>query len=110
MAAVNKLQGTAWEINTRVHDVIKEVWRQNLGIGMPAAVPYVAPECPLDPDLKKIDMTGGRPRYVQRMEEVSSPGVYIRKGAGVQKHTAIKGANHGTEVSCRRGVLLCIQL
>jgi len=57
MAAVNKLQGTAWEINTRVHDVIKEVWRQNLGIGMPAAVPYVAPECPLDPGLKKIDMT-----------------------------------------------------
>lgn len=57
MKSVNAIQQTAWEINTRVHEVIKEVWKLNLRIGMPASEPLVIPESPVAPDLKKENMT-----------------------------------------------------
>lgn len=56
MAAINKLQKTAWRVNAKVHDVIKEVWRLNLGIGMPDSEPYQVPPCPIPSDLTKEQM------------------------------------------------------
>lgn len=47
--AVNAMQATAWQINTRVLEVMKEVWTKNLAIGMPRSEPYEFPPCPLAP-------------------------------------------------------------
>lgn len=57
MDAVNALQRTAWKINTRVHDVMKDVWRRNLRVGMPASEPMRVPPCPLPEGLTKDQMT-----------------------------------------------------
>lgn len=56
MQSVNKIQQTAWAVNTQVHDVMKEVWRLNLRIGMPASEPIPFPESPVARDLKKEGM------------------------------------------------------
>jgi DNA-directed RNA polymerase len=48
LAAVNKMQDTAWRVNTRVKGVLDEVWAKNLGCGMPRSEPYVFPPCPLE--------------------------------------------------------------
>ncbi len=60
MAAVNELQKTPWRLNTQVHSVLKEVWRRNLGIGMPPSEPTEIPKCPLPKELKKADMTAAQ--------------------------------------------------
>ena len=57
MQSVNKIQQTAWSVNTKVHDVLKEVYRRNLRIGMPASEPFVIDESPVPKDLKKENMT-----------------------------------------------------
>jgi DNA-directed RNA polymerase len=57
MAAVNAIQKTPWRVNKAVHDVIKEVWRRNLRIGMPASHPFEVPACPVPRDLPKERMT-----------------------------------------------------
>lgn len=46
MHAVNLLQHTSWAVNTKVHDVVKEVWLNNLEVGLPATEPYKIPESP----------------------------------------------------------------
>ena len=48
-SAVNAMQNTAWRINTRVLEVMREVWTKNLGVGMPQSEPYNFPPCPLEP-------------------------------------------------------------
>ena len=54
--AINAIQSTAWEINGKVHDVIKEVWRKNLRVGMPPSEPYEIPPAPVEREKKKADM------------------------------------------------------
>lgn len=56
LVAVNALQRTPWAVNTRVLAVIQEVWRKNLGIGIPAKDPLTPPPSP-HPDVKVEDMT-----------------------------------------------------
>lgn len=56
MDSVNRIQRTAWKVNTKVHDVMKEVWRLNLRIGMPASEPLEVPESPFPGTLAKEDM------------------------------------------------------
>lgn len=56
MQAVNVLQRTPWRINTRVHDVMRDVWNLNLRIGMPASSPYEKPPCPIPDGLSKADL------------------------------------------------------
>lgn len=50
--AVNAMQNTAWRINNRVLEVMKEVWTKNLGVGMPSSEPLAFPACPLAPGAK----------------------------------------------------------
>lgn len=54
--AVNQLQRTPWSVNTRVLEVVREVWHRNLGIGIPAKDQLVPPPSPF-PDIKPADMT-----------------------------------------------------
>lgn len=44
--AVNHLQRTQWRVNTKVHDVIKEVWSKGLMIGMGSNEPIEIPKSP----------------------------------------------------------------
>lgn len=46
MHGVNILQKTAWSVNTRIHDIIKEIWINNIGVGIPATEPYKIPQSP----------------------------------------------------------------
>ncbi len=55
--AVNWMQRTPWCVNTRVLDVMRDVWRNNLGIGMPRSEPYDFPECPIATDVKPDELT-----------------------------------------------------
>lgn len=54
--AATLIQSTPWEINTDVHDVLKEVWRKNLRIGMPPSEPYVVPPAPVERSKKRDEM------------------------------------------------------
>lgn len=54
--AATLIQDTPWEINTEVHDVLKEVWKKNLRIGMPPSEPYTIPPSPVPRDKKRGDM------------------------------------------------------
>lgn len=54
--AASIIQKTPWEINTEVHDVLKEVWRKNLRIGMPPSEPYEVPPSPVERGKKRADM------------------------------------------------------
>lgn len=45
--ALNSIQNVAWQVNTEVYDVFKQVWDRNLPIGLPQAEPYVIPESPV---------------------------------------------------------------
>ncbi len=56
--AVNAMQRTAWTVNSRVHDVMQEVWQKNLECGMPRSEPYEFPECPLG-DIQAADIPAG---------------------------------------------------
>ena len=47
--AVNAMQRTGWQINNRVLETMREIWRNNLGVGMPRSEPYDFPACPLKP-------------------------------------------------------------
>ena len=51
LSAVNSMQSTAWQVNSRVHAVMQEVWAKSLGCGMPRSEPYEFPECPLPPEM-----------------------------------------------------------
>lgn len=57
LASVNTAQRTAWQVNTRILDVMQRVWSNNLGCGMPRSEPYEIPPCPLSEDqvAKELD-------------------------------------------------------
>lgn len=55
--ALNLYQRTPWVINQRLLGVLKDVYRNNLGIGLPATIPFELPDSPVPRDLKKEDMT-----------------------------------------------------
>lgn len=46
MQAVNKLQETAWQVNTEVLEVQRKIYEHNLGIGIPSTKSLVVPEFP----------------------------------------------------------------
>nr|WP_281397195.1 DNA-directed RNA polymerase [Kaustia mangrovi] len=46
MQALNRVQSTAWSVNTEILSIVKEVWRRNLRIGMPQKDPLVVPPSP----------------------------------------------------------------
>lgn len=50
---INHLQKTAWRVNTRVLEVAQEVWRTNLGTGMPPSQPIPVPKFPFHEAWKK---------------------------------------------------------
>lgn len=50
LSAVNWMQRTGWQINSRVLEVMREVWTKNLVTGMPRSEPFEFPVCPLAPD------------------------------------------------------------
>jgi DNA-directed RNA polymerase, mitochondrial len=52
-AAINHLQKTRWRVNTQVLDVVQEVARRSLGIGMPKTEKFAAPSFPFQEDWKK---------------------------------------------------------
>jgi DNA-directed RNA polymerase len=45
--AINCQMKVAWSVNTRVFDVLKTVWAQDLGVGIPHSEKLTAPECPV---------------------------------------------------------------
>lgn len=47
LKAVNAMQNTAWQINTDILRVMRQVWTQNLEIGMPRAEPIEMPASPV---------------------------------------------------------------
>lgn len=55
-AALNLYQRTPWVINQRILTVIQDVYRKNLGIGLPPTEPFEIPTCPVPRELKKDDM------------------------------------------------------
>ena len=61
MRAVNEMQKTGWAVNKEVHDVLKEVWRRNLGIGLPQSEPIEIPECPIAKDIDITELPDGSP-------------------------------------------------
>ena len=56
MQAVNKIQETPWRINQFTLNVMQQVWRKNLGIGMPPSDPYIIPPCPFPKEVTKDQM------------------------------------------------------
>lgn len=49
LKAVNAMQNTAWQINSDILRVMRQVWAQNLEIGMPRAAPIEMPASPVPP-------------------------------------------------------------
>jgi DNA-directed RNA polymerase len=62
LSAINAMQSTAWTVNTKVLEVMQEVWNKNLGCGMPRSEPYVFPACPLADEDKVDAIPEGDPR------------------------------------------------
>lgn len=46
MEGANALQQTSWRVNKRVHDVVKEIWKKGLRIGMGSPDPIHIPPSP----------------------------------------------------------------
>ena len=61
LRAGNLMQNTAWKINTKVLEVLQEVFRKNLGIALPQSEPYEFPPCPLEKDANPKDLKDGDP-------------------------------------------------
>ena len=47
MDALNTLQKTSWRVNSRVHEVVKEIWANGLRIGMGSPDPIQIPPSPV---------------------------------------------------------------
>lgn len=47
MECANSLQETSWRVNRMVLSVAQEVWRRNMGIGMPLTEPFKPSPCPV---------------------------------------------------------------
>lgn len=64
-SAVNALQRTPWKVNTKVLEVMTEVWQKNLGCGMPRSEPYDFPECPIDKDVVAKELKEDSPERTE---------------------------------------------
>jgi DNA-directed RNA polymerase len=53
---LNGLQRTDWRVNRRVHDVVREIWKKDLRIGMGSPDPIVIPKSPFT-NIDKADFT-----------------------------------------------------
>lgn len=58
LASVNAMQKTSWTINTRILDVVREVWDKGLEIGMPRSQPYDIPAAPIPEGKASKDLNG----------------------------------------------------
>lgn len=58
LASVNAQQKTPWRVNTRILDVVREVWDRGLELGMPRSQPYEIPKAPIPEDKKPKDLSG----------------------------------------------------
>ena len=58
MSAINWMQSTPWRVNTRVLNVMQEIWAKNLGTGMPPSQPFEFPPCPIARDVDPATLEG----------------------------------------------------
>ncbi len=65
MAMVNSLQSTPWRVNRRVHDVVREIWKKGLRIGMGSPDPIEIPPSPV----AKIDKANFTQEDQDRFDE-----------------------------------------
>lgn len=56
--SVNAMQDTSWAINTKVLEVLREVWDRGLGLGMPSSHPYEIPKAPIPEGKKPAELVG----------------------------------------------------
>ena len=63
LAGVNAMQATPWRVNKRVLGVIQEVYRQNLGTGIPRSQPYEVPPCPLGKEDRARELQEGTEKH-----------------------------------------------
>jgi DNA-directed RNA polymerase, mitochondrial len=99
MEAVNIAQAVGWSVNTRVLEVIRQVWAKNLQIGMPSSERLEPSKSPF-PDIKKADMTEQQlAEFVQWKREASE--VYTqeaeRKSKSFQIARILRVANDYAE-------------
>lgn len=81
--ALNKIQNTAWEVNARILEVVREVWARNLQVGMPASNKLVPPPCPVD-GIPRDEMTEHQlMRFTEWKREASE--MYTREKDRVSK-------------------------
>lgn len=71
LTAINSIQKTPWSVNERVLDVIKEVWKLNLAIGMPAKEPLVPHPSPVQ-GIPKEDMTDEQKQLLEDWKHEAS--------------------------------------
>lgn len=63
LRAVNTIQNTAWAVNKRVLETMREVRRRGLGCGMPSMEPTPVPPCPLGPEDVAAEMDKDSPLF-----------------------------------------------
>lgn len=68
LSAVNAMQDTPWRVNTRVKEVMDEVWAKSLGCGMPRSQPYDFPECPLTDKQVAAELEAGTAEHTAFFE------------------------------------------
>jgi len=120
LSAVNKMQATAWQINTDVLKVQEEIYSRGLGIGMPSNVRIEPPEFPTAlKDIDKKDLTDDQKEQIKDWK-VRAKSAYgreqQRKGqvlAFMQGHRLAKELQHWEELyfayTCDfRGRIYCV--
>lgn len=83
MKAINAVQDVPWEVNGPVLEVVKQVWTQNLGIGMPPSQKLVPSPCPVD-GIAPADMTEEQAAIFQEWKHEASA-VYTAERERVSK-------------------------
>tara|TARA_R110000851_G_scaffold57574_7_gene134066 strand:- start:38 stop:2332 length:2295 start_codon:yes stop_codon:yes gene_type:complete len=72
LTAVNKMQRTAWQINSRVLEVQKEIYQRGLGIGMPSNEKITPPDFPEHlKTIEKVDLTEDQHEEVKEWKMVA---------------------------------------
>lgn len=83
LSALNTIQNTPWAVNTRIVEVVKEVWSKNLGIGIPAKEPLVPPQSPVH-GVDKADMTEEQLQLLEDWKHEASE-IYTKEKERVAK-------------------------
>ncbi len=70
MQAINAQQSVAWSVNTRVLDVLKEIWAKDLGVGIPHSDKLEPSECPV-PSKEELKKAGRvlTPKEIELLDE-----------------------------------------